>query len=108
MKVYKFNRPINRQLQYKKKDKMTELQKQALALLNIIHKKQKIYSELNSKIRDLQGDFPTHIQSIDTEYFTGVVDLLDEILGDELADYLLWETDGSDRYFNEVEGITQD
>ena len=75
-----------------------KLKKEALALLRLLHAKEKKYKKLNEKIGELQGDFPTHIQSIDDEYYTRVVELLDEILGDELASYLLFETDGSRSY----------
>ena len=74
---------------------ITKIQKEALALLKLIIKKEKLYSDLNEKIKELQGDFPTHIQSIDSEYFTEFVKLLDLILGDELASYLLWECSGN-------------
>jgi hypothetical protein len=78
---------------------INEIKKEALALLRLLHAKQKKYRKLNDKIRELQGDFPTHIQSIDDEYYSGVTKLLDDILGDELASYLLFETDGSDKYY---------
>ena len=78
---------------------MNKIKKEALALLKLIHAKEKKYRKLNEKVKELQRDFPTHIQSIDDEYFTGTANLLDNILGDELASYLLWETDGSDKYY---------
>ena len=76
-----------------------KIKKEALALLRLLHAKEKKYRKINKKIGELQGYFPTHIQSIDDEYYTGVTKLLDEILGDELASYLLCETDVSRRYF---------
>lgn len=39
----------------------------------------------------LQGDFATHIKAIDDECLTKTVDLIDEIIGDSLASYFLWE-----------------
>ena len=78
---------------------MNKIQKEALALLRLLHAKQKKYSKLNDKIRDLIPEFTPHIQSIDDEYYTGVAGLIDEILGDELASYLLFETDESDSYY---------
>ncbi len=83
---------------------MNKIKKEALALLRLLHAKQKKYRKLNDKIRELQGDFPTHIQSIDDEYYSGVTKLLDEILGDELASYLLFEVDGSDRFYYQLNG----
>jgi hypothetical protein len=81
---------------------MEQIKKEALALLRLLHAKQKKYSKLNDKIRDLVPEFTPYIQSIDDEYYTGVAKLLDEILGDELASYLLFEVDGSDRYFYQL------
>ena len=81
---------------------MNKLQKQALKALDVIHKKEKKYRELNTQARELQGDFPTHIQSIDSEYMSEFIGLLDEILGDELASYLLFETDGSKAYYYQL------
>ena len=78
---------------------MNKIKKEALALLKLIHAKEKKYRKLNDKTKELQGDFPTYIQSIDDEYYSRVTKLLDEILGDELASYLLFETDGSDRFY---------
>ena len=81
---------------------INKLQKEALALLKLIHEKEKKYRKLNDKTKELQGDFPTYIQSIDSEYFTSIVNLIDEIIGDELASYLLFETDGSDKYYYQL------
>jgi hypothetical protein len=72
---------------------MKKLKKEAFALLKLLHAKEKKYIKLNQKIRKLQGDFPTHIQSIDEEYYAEVVKLLDLIIGDEWASYLLFECD---------------
>lgn len=78
---------------------MNKIKKEALALLKLLHAKQKKYEKLNDKIRNLIPEFTPYIQSIDDDYFTGVTKLLDDILGDELASYLLFETDGSDKYY---------
>ena len=78
---------------------MEQIKKEALALLKLLHTKQKKYEKLNDKIRNLISEFTPYIQSIDDEYFTGTANLLDNILGDELASYLLFETDGSDRFY---------
>lgn len=80
-----------------------KIKKEALALLRLLHAKEKKYRNLNKKIGELQGYFPTHIQSIDSEYFTKIVNLIDEILElPKLASYLLFEVDGSDRYFYQL------
>jgi hypothetical protein len=81
---------------------MEKIKKEALALLKLLHAKQKKYEKLNDKIRNLIPEFTPYIQSIDDDYFTGVTKLLDEILGDELASYLLFETDGSDSYYYQL------
>ena len=78
---------------------MNKIKKEALALLKLLHAKQKKYEKLNDKIRNLIPEFTPYIQSIDDEYYSGVTKLLDDILGDELASYLLFETDGSDKYY---------
>jgi len=78
---------------------MNKIKKEALALLKLLHTKQKKYEKLNDKIRNLIPEFTPYIQSIDDEYYSGVTKLLDDILGDELASYLLFETDGSDKYY---------
>jgi len=78
---------------------MNKIKKEALTLLKLLHTKQKKYEKLNDKIRNLIPEFTPYIQSIDDEYYSGVTKLLDEILGDELASYLLFETDGSDRFY---------
>jgi len=78
---------------------MNKIKKEALALLRLLHAKQKKYEKLNDKIRNLIPEFTPYIQSIDDDYLTGVTKLLDDILGDELASYLLFETDGSDKYY---------
>ena len=81
---------------------MNKIKKEALALLKLLHAKQKKYEKLNDKIRNLIPEFTPYIQSIDDDYLTGVTKLLDEILGDELASYLLFETDGSDSYYYQL------
>ncbi len=81
---------------------MSKIKKEALALLKLLHTKQKKYEKLNDKIRNLIPEFTPYVQSIDDDYLTGVTKLLDEILGDELASYLLFETDGSDSYYYQL------
>jgi len=70
---------------------MTKIQIQALALLELVHTTEKKYTELNDKIRELQGDFPTHIKAFDDECLIRTVELIDEIIGDSLASYFMWE-----------------
>ena len=86
----------------KLKNNMNKIKKEALALLKLLHAKQKKYEKLNDKIRNLIPEFTPYVQSIDDDYLTGVTKLLDEILGDELASYLLFETDGSDSYYYQL------
>ncbi len=83
---------------------MNKIKKEALALLKLLHTKQKKYEKLNDKIRNLIPEFTPYVQSIDDEYYSGVTKLLDDILGDELASYLLFEVDGSDRFYYQLNG----
>lgn len=70
---------------------MNKIKKEALALLRLLHAKEKKYRNLNNKIRDLAPEFTPYTQSIDDQYYTGVVKLLDEIIGETWASYLLFE-----------------
>ena len=75
---------------------MNNLQKQALELLDIFQKKEKKYSELNKKIGDLVPELSRspYLQSIDDEYYEKMMEILDEILDEKLASYLLWDSGG--------------
>lgn len=66
------------------------MKEQAISLLNTLDKRKKKYDKINKSIRELQGDFPTYIQSIDTDIEVEIVKLLDEIL-DNTASYYLYE-----------------
>lgn len=84
---------------------VTPLQKQALALTNLIVVKKKKYWELNKKIAKLQGDFPTHLQIFDDEIGDFTIKLLDEILGDELASYFIYECQSGNPKFILDKGV---
>ena len=84
---------------------ITDLQKQALALIAFIDKRRDQYQKVNDVIRKLQRDFPTHLHAIDPECFQFIVDLLDKILGDGLASYFLFECVGEDGGCITVDGV---
>lgn len=67
------------------------MKEQAISLLNTLDKRKKKYDKINKSIRELQGDFPTYAQDIDTEIEAGLVKLLDAILENEVASYYLHE-----------------
>lgn len=68
------------------------MKEQALKLLEIIHKKTQEYYVLNLQVKKVQNaDFPTYIQFMDDKTETEVVLLLDEVLGDKIATYFLYE-----------------
>jgi len=73
--------------EYKEKD----LKSQVITLIDLLQKKRDAYYAINKKLSKLQGDFSTHINYIDTEIESAVVDFLDAILGDESASYYLYE-----------------
>ena len=70
---------------------MTPLQTAALKLLALIDERQDRYRKLNKQIVELQGDFYTHLQFIDRDLEVEVVGLLDQILGDTIASYYLYD-----------------
>lgn len=63
----------------------------AIELISLIEKKDAEYQKVNTTMREIQGDFSSHIEIINTDIYSGITDLLDEILGDELASYYLFE-----------------
>lgn len=71
--------------------KLTVQETKALNLVEVIQTKTKAYYEVNRNLRQLQGDFAAHIQLMDVQVETHLVDFLDTILGDELASYYLFE-----------------
>ena len=64
---------------------------QACDTLSIIERQDKKYHNLNRTIRNLQGDFSTHLHTMDDNIQSAVIDLLDNILDGELASYWLYE-----------------
>ena len=70
---------------------MSLIQEKALDLLELIKKRDNYYSEANSLLQKLQGDFPSTVQFMDASVFEAVIKLLDVILGDELASYYIYE-----------------
>lgn len=64
----------------------------ALDLLRLLVLKQDDYDNINKQIRTIQGnDFPTTIRSIDLALEDYVVNLLDSVLGDNIASYWIYE-----------------
>jgi len=74
---------------------MNKLQKKALDTLSLIEKQRNKYDEINEKLTKISKDFPPRVEYCDSDSFYSVVDLLDEILGGELASYYLWDAPAS-------------
>ena len=70
---------------------LTAQQEAALALLEALHKRDKLYTEVNKTIRDLQKDFPGLLSVMDCELFDPVIALCDAVLGDQIASYYWFE-----------------
>lgn len=71
---------------------MNKLHKEAVNLIETIVERRQKYEKINDQIRELQGDFPTHLNFIDTDCEAKTVELLDKVLGDEeLASYFIYE-----------------
>ena len=68
-----------------------DLINKACDVLAIIKRQDDKYRTINSAIRELQGDFSTHLNTMDDAIQSSVVALLDNILGAELASYWLYE-----------------
>ena len=77
------------------------MKEQAIALLETIAIRKKKYSDINKRLRNLQGDFPTQIQAVDIGIESDTVALLDVILGDEIASYYLYESQDEEGGFIE-------
>jgi len=61
-----------------------------------IESKENAYRKINSDLKRLQGDFPTHVQFFDNAALGKVVDAIDDALQEmtgfsDLASYYLWE-----------------
>jgi len=65
-----------------------------LELLELIKTRREKYLKINVALYKLQGDFPTTVQFIDEEVEEALVAILDDILGDEIAGYYLYEASG--------------
>lgn len=70
--------------------------KTLLKTLETIKHRKELYSKENSRIAQLQGDFPTYLTAIDTEIESAIVKYLDEQIEEicgltELASYYLYE-----------------
>ncbi|OWK42008.1 hypothetical protein [Fimbriiglobus ruber] len=70
----------------------------ALNTLSVLYHEDQRYREANRVLRGLDTDFPVKAQAASGTILKSVVDLLDEILGDAVASYFLFEavnmTDG--------------
>jgi hypothetical protein len=63
----------------------------AIATMSVIHDEMQRYREANRVLRSLDSDFPVTAKAASDAIFTSVGKLLDEILGDEIASYFLFE-----------------
>lgn len=74
---------------------LSSLEEKAIAILDVMDKRREKYDALNEQIMGLMGDFPTHIEHLDSEIQDAVIALVDEIVGqDKLAEYYLHECVG--------------
>lgn len=64
----------------------------AVALIELIEKKNNKYALINKDISKIQPDFPSHVQFMDHEVFDNVINYLDIVLGDQLASYYIFES----------------
>ncbi|OWK35193.1 hypothetical protein [Fimbriiglobus ruber] len=63
----------------------------ALSTLSVLYHEEQRYREANRVLRGLDTDFPVKAQAASGTILKSVVDLLDEILGDAIASYFLFE-----------------
>lgn len=70
------------------------LKEKALVLLELIATKDKEYDVVNDMLTKIQGDFPTHVNYCDMAIEDKLVRLLNDILGDDIASYFLYEARG--------------
>lgn len=63
----------------------------ALNTLSTLHEEEKRYNAANTVIRNIEADFPPVLFPINFVCSKSVVDLLDAILGDDIATYFLFE-----------------
>lgn len=67
------------------------LQQQAISAMRVIIERRDAYEKINDDISKLQPDFPQRVQAMDANVEWAFVDLLDAILGDNLASYYLYD-----------------
>lgn len=73
------------------KGKRMSLKASAIRALCVLVARQKKYDAANKVLRKLSPDFPQRAQCIDDEVCEAFVGLIDEILGDNLASYYLFD-----------------
>lgn len=83
---------------------ITPLQDQAINLIELIEKKDEEYQELNRYLHELQGDFYSHIEIMNEKIHSEVVSLIDNILGDTIASYYLYECPSTGGCITEHDG----
>lgn len=83
---------------------ITPLQDQAIKLIELIEKKDKEYRKVNALIHKLQGDFSCHIEIMNEKIHSEVIQLIDNILGDTIASYYLYECSGQGGSVTEHDG----
>lgn len=70
---------------------MKKTKELALDLLNEIRNKEAAYRKINKQIKAIQGDFAFYMHITDPSLEDKIINLLDEILGDELASYFIYD-----------------
>jgi hypothetical protein len=60
--------------------------------LRTIRDREDAYREVNNQIRDIQGDFPSYVQCVDSAVLSSLFTMLDRVLCGN-ASYFLWEVD---------------
>jgi len=84
-----------------------DILEKALITLEMLKDKHEEYWKINNDLKKLNPDFPPYIQNIDIAIEHTIINLLDEIIGDKIASYYLYEVpvmkDGGKCYENDVE-----
>ena len=62
----------------------------ALHALKVLCERRKLYDPVNRAIKDLQGDFHGYISPIDEQIEAAFVAVLDQVLGDGIAQLLAY------------------
>jgi hypothetical protein len=76
----------------------------ALATLRVVAQRMKIYGDLDTVIQDVPPNLPGHQHCMDEKVERAVVDLLDKILGFEIASYFLYRCQRGSRGKIQVDG----